>query len=248
MCFGSIEPLEGMVTNVHALSAHEARAISRHADLLRQLDVSEPVIFAVGANEGQTVRAYLDALPGATSWAFEPNPELADALIAMQEPRLHVMPLALGAQRGSVKLTLRADNRVSSILAVEPELARRSPHYDPVGVVWAPLETVDDLIEGVSGLPVPHVLSTDTQGYDLEVMRGAARALETGDILIITTEIYFASAYVGQPQAHEVMAYLAGFGYRLYSFDRLVEATSGTLYFGNGVFLSPKAWHGLGLL
>ena len=248
MGLGSIAPVEGMVTSMHALSAHEARAISRHADLLRQLGVSDPVIFAVGANEGQTVRAYLDALPSATSWAFEPNPELADALIAMNEPRLRVMPVALGAQRGSVELKLRADNRVSSVLEVEPELARRSSHYDTVGVVQAPVETVDDLTEGVMGLPVPHVLSTDTQGYDLEVMRGAARALETGSILIITSEIYFASAYVGQPQAHEVMAYLAGFGYRLYGCDRLVEATSGTLYFGNGVFLSPKAWRGLGLL
>lgn len=233
---------------MHALSAHETRAISRHADLLRRLGVSEPVLFAVGANEGQTVRAYLDALPGAIAWAFEPNPELTNALIAMQEPRLRVMPVALGSQRGSVELKLRADNRVSSILAVEPELARRSHHYDTVGVVEAPMETVDGLIEGTHGLPVPHVLSTDTQGYDLEVMRGTARALATGDILIITSEIYFASAYVGQPQAHEVMAYLASFGYRLYGFDRLVEATSGTLYFGNGVFLSPKAWKGLGLL
>lgn len=237
-----------MVPSMHSLSAHELRAVSRHADLLRRLDVSEPKLFIVGANEGQTVMAYLKELPDASAWAFEPNPNLADGLLRLSLPSLNVMPVALGAKHGSVQLRLRADNRVSSVLAVEPELARRSAHYDTVDVVRTRLETVDGLIQGPLNFPVPHLLSTDTQGYDLEVLSGASQALATGDILIITSEIYFASAYVGQPQAHELMAFLAQFGYRLYGFDRLVEATSGALYFGNGVFLSPKAWQHLGLL
>lgn len=235
-----------MVQVMQSLTAHELRAISRHAQLLRRLDAQAPVIYSVGANEGQISRAYLDELPDAVVWAFEPNPELFAELLS--DSRLNVLPFAIGSHAGTIELKLRADSRVSSVLDVEPELARRSQHYDTVALVQAQMQTLDGLIEQDLGLPLPRLLSTDTQGYDLEVLRGASHALATGEIYIVTSEIYFASAYIGQAQAHEVMGFLAGFGYRLHGFDRLVEASSGTLYFGNAVFLSPKAWQGLGLL
>jgi len=230
------------------LTAHETRAIKRHAKLLRRLEVPDPVIFEVGANEGSTASAYLDEIPQGTVWAFEPNKKLLESINRNSCDRLHVIPAAVGSSEGKADLILRADNTVSSILEVEPELALRSRNYDTIEAVEVVVKTIDSLVEGKSGLPTPTLLCTDTQGYDLEVLRGARDTLATGEILLVRTEMYFASAFLGQPGAHEIMGFLAQFGYRLYGFDRLVEASSGALYFGSAIFLSPKAWQALDLL
>ena len=205
------------------------------------------MIYEIGAHEGQSVRAYLNEIPEAQVWAFEPNPAVLPALNAGNDKRVTVQPCAIGSASGRARLKVRQDSRVSSMLDVEPELLRRSEHYRLLGEIDVDLHTIDSVVQE-QGAPTPHLLRTMTRGYDLDVFRGASQVLASGEVLLVASELYFASAFVGQPQAHEVMGALAAFGYRLYGFDRLVEATSGTLYFGSGLFLSPKAWKDLGLL
>ena len=205
------------------------------------------MIYEVGANEGQSVQAYLEVIPSAIVWAFEPNPALLPGLKTSFDERVIVNPFAIGSGAARDLLKVRSDNSVSSMLKVEPELLERSTNYRLLDEVEVEIRTLDSFWKD-DGAPIPHLLRTTTCGFDLEVLRGARQALATGDILLISSDLHFASAFVGQPQAHEIMGLLADFGYRLYGFDRLVEATSGTLYVGSGLFLSPKAWQGLGLL
>ncbi len=240
-------PWATSIKKVSNLDQHETRAIKRQWQLLSRLGIDSPVIYEIGANEGQSVNAYLEVIPSARIWAFEPNPALIPVLEEASGERFTVNTCAIGSGAARARLKVRSDNRVSSILEVEPELLKRSTNYRLLDEVEVEIRTIDSIWRD-DGAPLPHLLRTTTCGFDLEVLRGARQALTTGDILLISSQLQFASAFVGQPQAHEIMGLLADFGYRLYGFDRLVEATSGTLYFGSGLFLSPKAWHGLGLL
>lgn len=74
------------------------------ADEIRQLVGKEnPVIIEVGANCGQTTVELLRAMPGATIFAFEPEPRaIAKFREAIASPNVHLFECAIGAANGSV--------------------------------------------------------------------------------------------------------------------------------------------------
>jgi len=229
------------------LDQHETRALQRHISLLAKLSAQNPIIFDVGAHDGKSAVAYLDLEPTARVIAFEPNLDLLASLQALEQERLTVIPKAVGIGSSTAILKVRKDSRVSSLLDVDPQLSVRSSHYDLVDSRNVELISIDEFIEEKKS-PVPQLLRIGTKGSELSVLQSAEGSLREGGILIVACEIYFGTAFIDQPKAHELMAFLSDCGYRLYGFDRLVEASSGALYFGNALFLSTTAWRKLGIL
>jgi FkbM family methyltransferase len=229
------------------LDQHETRALQRHISLLVKLSVQNPIIFDVGAHDGKSASAYLDLEPTARVIAFEPNLDLLAILQTLRQERLTVIPKAVGIGKSTANLKVRKDSRVSSLLDVDPQLGERSSHYDLVDSRTVDLIAIDAFIEEKKS-PVPQLLRIGTKGSELSVLQSAEESLRGGGIMIVACEIYFGTAFIDQPKAHEVMGFLSDCGYRLYGFDRLVEASSGALYFGNALFLSTNAWRKLGIL
>jgi len=221
--------------------------LQRHISLLAKLSAQNPIIFDVGAHDGKSAVAYLDLEPTARVIAFEPNVDLLASLQALEQERLTVIPKAVGVGSSTAILKVRKDSRVSSLLDVDPQLSVRSSHYDLVDSRNVERISIDEFIEEKKS-PVPQLLRIGTKGSELSVLQSAEGSLREGGILIVACEIYFGTAFIDQPKAHEVMSFLADYGYSLYGFDRLVEASSGALYFGNALFLSTNAWRKLGIL
>ena len=232
---------------MESLDQHDRWAIRRHSSLLRSLGVRNPIIFEVGANDGRAAESYFAELPEAHVFAFEPNPDVVGDWSRFGDEKFRGIQVALGGSLGSKVFHRRRDSRVSGFLDVDPELSARSRHYDIEESTEVDMVTIDHLLSD-GDLPTPDLLRIMTRGFDLEVLRGAENTLARVMVPIVACEIYFATAFVGQPRPHEVLSFLEQYGYRLYGFDRLVETTSGTLYFGTGLFLSPSAWTQLGLL
>lgn len=63
-----------------------------------------------------------------------------------------------------------------------------------------------------------HVLKTDTQGYDLEVLKGAESLLTRGAISLIYCELIFSEMYENMPHVDELFKFLRQHKYRLVSF------------------------------
>ena len=229
------------------LDQHDRWAIRRHSSLLRSLGVKSPTIFEVGANEGRAVDAYFVEIPDVNVVAFEANPSAVEGWSRFDEERFTGIQVALGSSVGSKLFHRRRDSRVSGFLDVDPDLLARSRHYDLEETIEVDTTTLDQ-ISRARELPVPDLLRVMTRGFDLEVLKGAKDALSSASIRMVACEMFFATAFVGQPHPHEVLAFLEHHEYRLYGFDRLVETTSGALYFGTGLFLSAPARAQLGLL
>ena len=107
---------------------------------------------------------------------------------------------------------------------------------DPAGPVEARLVTVDSLIGGrrVAGLKV------DVEGFEIDVLRGCARALADRRIGLIQLEWNEASTCAVGTDRLPVASLLAGYGYQLYRPDhagRLVPLTDHG--FGTDVFARP---------
>jgi hypothetical protein len=112
------------------------------------------------------------------------------------------------------------------------------------GVETIRISTLDKFVEEqrING---PIVLKTDTEGFDLEVLKGAQRLLSSSVIEIIICEVGFNKEDHQHSFFVDVFNYLTGFGYRLCEIqDQVVYKHpdwGGILSIGyaNAWFLSP---------
>ena len=150
--------------------------------LAQRLDPA-PVVFDVGANVGRYSLAVLKRLPGARLYAFEPSSAF-DTLERTLGRRAATFKIALGADEGD--RTLYSDEPGSEL----GSLYRRDLHR--VGVKFGETETVrvrrlDTLC---AELDVGRVdfLKIDTEGGDLDILRGAGELLQGALVRVIQFE------------------------------------------------------------
>src|SRR3954471_6435418 len=154
--------------------------------------VADPkVIFDVGANKGQSARYYLENFPDCQVHAFEPVAELFQDLSAAMEGERSVTlnNVAVGATPGPHRFLVNSDFYMSSFLEPGPQAWGAVTRETTVEVV-----TLDDYCAR-KGIESIDVLKSDTQGYDLEVLKGARGLMEAGRIGLILVEIIFAELY-----------------------------------------------------
>lgn len=87
-----------------------------------------------------------------------------------------------------------------------------TPKMQHPGIATRRLDDLGDL-EGLSDIDL---IKIDVQGGELDVFKGASRAL--GSALMIITEVEFVELYVGQPLFADVDSYLRQNGYQLHTF------------------------------
>jgi hypothetical protein len=73
------------------------------------------------------------------------------------------------------------------------------------------MRTLDGIFEEL-GWPRIDFLKMDLQGYELEALKGATRALSSGLIRVILTEVWWKPSYKGAPHITELDAFLKPYG------------------------------------
>jgi FkbM family methyltransferase len=177
--------------------------------------VERPVIYDVGANLGQSVHRFRNLFPNATLHAFEPSPAtFRDLEVAASGMHGVVLVNAgVGATPGRMELIERDQRDMSSFLDTDVSGWSEEVARTPVEVV-----TLDEYARGRIDL-----LKSDTQGFDLEVLRGAESLIRSHRIGLVFLEVNFAPLYVGQPRFDELLGWLLDRGlelvgvYNLYS-------------------------------
>lgn len=170
----------------------------------------------VGANVGQTALTLARMFPAAAIHSFEPvsstYAQLCRAVAA--EPRVRTYPLAMGEQPGEAEIHLAADSQQASLVASE------ATHRASAGVERIRISTLDawadeNRVERID------FLKTDTEGFDLAVLRGAGRLLSEGRVDLVYAEVSFDANDAGHSHFPEMLAYLAA---RRFRFAGLLEA------------------------
>ena len=173
------------------------------------------VVLDVGANEGQYGSALIAAGYRGRIISFEPLAKAHASLCRTATPHQAWSPYrrcALGSEVGELEINV-SDNLVSSsFLRVMPEHVQAAPTSRVVRSERVERVRLDDIFEGFSGEQV--FLKIDTQGYEMEVLRGAEKAL--GSIRGVQVELSLTGLYEGQPRYSEVLAYLEGIGFEVW--------------------------------
>jgi FkbM family methyltransferase len=188
------------------IAGHLAR--SGHAD--------RPVLFDVGANAGQTVAKFRTSFKSPVIHSFEPG---SSAFATLQKhtagtPDLTLNNFALGAQVEERTLLEMPDERADMNSFLEPgsgadvQVQRRS-------VVR--VRTIDDYCVE-KGIERIDVLKSDTQGFDLEVLRGADQMIRRGAVRFVYVELNFCELYKSIPPVDVVLKHLRERDFELVSF------------------------------
>ena len=188
-------------------------AVDIAADVKTLLDKpAAPLLFDVGANEGQTILEMLRTFPSASIHSFEPSPRTFEQLGKQfgSRPNIKLYNLALGDEAGQMPFTVFNDWSVNDSL-LKPAWS------SPANSVTVSVATLDQFceqqsIEGIDWLKI------DTQGYDLRVLRGAQSLLTSGRIRLVSAEAIFNRMYDGQPSLCDLLQFMAGCNYRVNGF------------------------------
>ncbi len=173
---------------------------------------SNPVLFDVGANIGQTAWAMLGAFRTPIIRSFEPSPSTFTILQKEMANRSSVIlePIALGESVGVMPFHVTQDHSVNDSLL--------APTWDAKGtVVEVRVDTVDNYCTTHS-IEKIHLLKVDAQGYDLHVLKGARKMLDSKRIQLFCVEANFETMYEGQATLRDLLAYADEVGYRLVGF------------------------------
>ena len=160
-------------------------------------------IVDVGASDGTWTRECLEIFPESQYLLIDPLPANAAALAAMAGPRVRVWQGALGSAPGTLELHEHGDQ--SSFLASDSFAARGAERVE--------VRPLDSFLGGELPEP-PDLIKADVQGFELEVLRGAKRCLESAHLLLL--EVSYRRIYRDLPLAHEVIAFAGGAGFRIY--------------------------------
>lgn len=188
------------------------------------------VIFHVGGVGGYgPVKKVIEMFPErAVVICFEANPSEKDLLIQEKYQKRGVrtvfIPKCVGETRGKQRFYVNKHRASSSIFPPAPEAAGEHILGLDKGInTWgenceldylAEVDTVilDELIaDGI--LPNPDILSMDTQGSEMPIMRGGRRALE--DLLCVICEVNFSEIYEGQELFFSQQKFLHDRGFRI---------------------------------
>ena len=182
------------------------------ADIKRLLgNCQAPMICDVGANEGQSIRCFREVFPGAVIHSFEPSPTTYQRLrsAVRSDAQLTLWNLGLGAVNGTLPLKENDHSDMSSFL-------------DPGSGAWGQIVretqvsvTTLDTFAKDQGIQFIHLLKSDTQGFDLEVFKGARELMQQNRIALIFCEVIFSDMYVGLPRFRDVLRLLEDNGFAM---------------------------------
>jgi FkbM family methyltransferase len=180
-------------------------------------DDSDRTIFDVGANCGQFLDRLRLCYPKATVYSFEPSPATFRALSgrAAAMANTSTWNIALGDSVGKSVLLENVSSDMSSMLQLGSQGWGRVEKRTEIEV-----QTVDSFCQQHSISRID-ILKSDTQGYDLQVLKGAQRMMKENRIGLIYSEITFDEIYENLPPFDEVFRLLREHGFVLAAFYKM---------------------------
>ena len=203
-----------------------------HLQRLARLGYVPTNALDIGAYDGAWAEQLKRAFPAARIHCFEAQDQMEPALKGLTErhPDIGFTKALLGSDSSRVVefhvQDTKHGSRGSSIYKETTGFETR--------VVAMPIQTVDEILEGVRFPPVDFI-KIDVQGAEIDVLKGAVEAMKTAEVLV--TELSLVDYNEGAPLIHEVMSFLAEHGFVLYEIADTHRRKNQTLIQIDGIFV-----------
>jgi FkbM family methyltransferase len=207
-------------------------------------------IIDIGAHYGETFQTLASNLQSQFSYVgLEPDPKSfkiynknSHAILESSNCLSFVsLNQAASSSSGSEEFTKTKADAVSGLLKPVKGLSERvlSGDHEIIDTFTVQTTTIDQIIRKQSFSKVS-LLKIDTEGFDLECLKGAAEALENNLIDIIMCEAFFVRYREGQCYFWDIASFLQKHNYYFVNIFDSRETDQGRLYTANGVWVSPE--------
>lgn len=193
--------------------------------------------FDIGANKGQTSLKLNKYFPKSTIHSFEPILITYKELELNTEDHKSIFPhnIALGDTIGELEIYRRENSEWNSLNYELNVNAKREGGESEIIKV----DTIDNFLNQ-NGILKVNFLKSDTEGFEMSVLKGAIKSLENESIEMMYVEVGF--DYLDKQHTHfnEVFSFINNFSY---SFCGLFESSYGQdlkLYYSNALFISKQ--------
>lgn len=199
--------------------------------LLCLSELSISTVIDVGANEGQFASLLRRSGYTGRIISFEPLTAARRLLedLASSDAAWEVFPNALGSKNESLTLHQTASSVMSSFRFPTSIHLDALPTSKIVSQESVEVRCLDDLLPQLEIHDSSRVfLKVDTQGYDLEVLRGASQLISR--VPLIQTELAFRNIYQEAPSFLSLIEFMESSNYRIVSLHPVVfHSQSGDL-------------------
>src|SRR3954454_4728271 len=176
---------------------------------VKRLGFAPATVIDVGVAYG-TPELY-NAFPDARFLLVDPLEEYAPAIdqIVGRLRDAEWVRAAAGPEPGSITISV---NRAPALSSTLGQWKGRDDGGTPREV---PVVRIDDLVAERS-LPGPYVVKADVEGAELRVLEGATRVLSETELVLLEVNLF--QFLPGQPQLHDVVAFMKERGFVTYDF------------------------------
>lgn len=198
--------------------------ISKGMKLINQkLSNNKITVFDVGAKGG--VYSFPKLIKHTNSYGFEPNPKEYNSLISNKNSSITYFPFALGEKKEIRDFNITKHASYSSFLKFDNINFEKHFGFMKDYHIWkkgmktektisVETQNIDNIL-AQEKIKTIDFLKLDTQGTELEILKGAKQALKNNKIGVIFTEFSFIQSYLNQNLFSELEIYLRNLGYEL---------------------------------
>lgn len=192
-------------------------------DLPLIINRTKPVIFDIGANKGQSIKIFTKMFPKSKIIAFEPNKKLVLYLKNKYSGnRVKIHSFACGSKKIIKQMNFYAETDLSSFLKIDknknnPFKTVKIINQNKIKIVTLDSYCIKNKVKNID------LLKIDTQGFDLEVLKGAKRVLLNKVVKNVLIEINYISLYKKQASPQAIFTELEKYGFKMISFYDIVR-------------------------
>lgn len=166
-------------------------------------------VFDVGVGNGSY--PLYEAYPDAVFVLVEPVREYEPVVEQIrQKYDCRVVFKAVGAQEGQLEFTVDKTDPEKSSFETRSGLTSRAHQLEKRVV---PVTTLDRILEENPDLPRPILLKIDTEGHEIEALRGAGKLLEVADMII--AEVSVAERFQGGYRFEDMILFMKERGWHV---------------------------------
>ncbi|MED4585419.1 FkbM family methyltransferase [Brevibacillus choshinensis] len=209
---------------------------SIRCELIEYKNIS--LVLDVGANTGQYVSSLRQQGYDGKILSFEPLAEEFARLSenAANDPNWNCKQLALGSYSGLREMNRAGNSYSSSLLPMLDRHVENAPDSGYVGKETVSISRLDSLGQDSIGENDRIYLKIDTQGYELEVLKGSERMLQK--VEAVELELTVVPLYDRQVLYQQLIQYMDIMGFDLVWMERgFSDQTTGEVLQFDGIFL-----------
>ena len=213
---------------------------------------SEPVIFDVGANKGQSITRYKKLFQNPIIHCFEPNIDNVNILKQKytNDKSLYLNNVAVGDKKGKLEFNIYAQNSHSSFKNLIPNTTWIKKRSKSINIddknyttkkINAEIITLDDYVNA-KNLTSVDILKIDTQGFEDKVLLGAQNLLKNNRIKLIQLELTFSEIYENPLNIYDVEKTLIPNNYKLFGVSNGGSLISNYIYQSDFIYVSNDTY------